>query len=123
MRLTGRRRLIRMLGVSCLLLVSMRMARAQDYSLEVYTGLGTYGILTAQPGNNTCSGHCTWSYPAGTSITLLPTAPVGKTFLAWEACNGSFLSTSPIYSLTWELVTNCPWGVLAVIDRRRDRSA
>ena len=100
MRITGGRRLIRMLGASCLLLVSMRMARAQGYSLEVYTGLGTYGIVTAQPGNNTCSSHCTWSYPAGTSITLLPTAPVGKTFLAWETCNGSFLSSSPIYNLT-----------------------
>src|SRR5664279_5770813 len=100
MSITGRQRLSRILGASCLLWVSVGMAGAQSYSLEVYTGLGTYGIVTAEPGNNTCSGHCTWSYPAGTSITLLPTAPVGKTFLAWETCNGSFLSTSLIYSLT-----------------------
>ncbi len=92
--------LFRTLIAGCLLLVSMRMARAQGYSLEVYTGLGTYGIVTAQPGNYTCNSHCTWSYPAGTSVTLLPTAPAGKTFLAWETCNGSFLSTSPIYTLS-----------------------
>ena len=100
MKTLSHRQIVRTLVASCVWFALARTAFLQNYSLEVYTGLGTYGIVTAQPGNHTCSSICTWSYPAGTSITLLLTAPAGKAFLAWETCNESFLSSSPIYSLT-----------------------
>jgi Big-like domain-containing protein/List-Bact-rpt repeat protein len=101
MRTTTRQgRIFRILALCSLLFGLTPSARAQNHSLEVFTGLGTYGIVTAEPGNYTCNSHCTWSYPAGAAISLLPTAPAGETFLAWETCTGTLLSYSSIYTLT-----------------------
>lgn len=86
--------------ITLALFTGINQGTAQNYNLEVITGLGTYGIVTVEPGDHTCSSDCTWSYPSGTTLTLLPSAPAGKTFLGWETCNGSFLTANPVYSLT-----------------------
>ncbi len=75
-----------------------------QYNLTVVPGLFSIpptGLVTGQPGNNSCSleGGCPWPYPAGTVVTLFAWNTAGTSFQGWTYNQSTFVSTSPVYTL------------------------
>jgi hypothetical protein len=99
-----------------LLLFAPREAAAQTYTLSIYAGNSDQqpapvptGTVSVQPNNNYCSSSasaCQFSYPGGTTVTLLASAPRGFSFEEWFELDsttpyfGAVVGTDPVYSLT-----------------------
>ena len=86
------------LGLSLILLCWLVLfapsaAVAQNYTLSIYAGNSDQqpvpvptGTVSVQPGDNFCASSappCQFSYPGGTTITLLASAPKGFDFEYW----------------------------------------
>jgi len=87
---------------------------AQSYTLSIYAGNSDLqpgldlitGTVSVQPNNNVCSSSspgCQFSYPGGTTCTLLASAPEGCSFSDWFESDsttpyfGAVVSTNPVY--------------------------
>jgi phospholipase C len=77
------------LGVIIFLTASASSATTK-YKLEVQLSGNATGTVTSSPAGVECSPTCTKSYPAGTAVTLTPTAASGASFAGWSgACQGT----------------------------------
>lgn len=77
---------------------------AQTYTLTTITkyGGGPSGTVSIEPLDFTCASSsifgCSYPIAAGTSLTLVASAPAGASFINWFDGNGSTVGTSPIYA-------------------------
>jgi Divergent InlB B-repeat domain len=77
---------------------SIKFNIAAPYPLTVVeTGPGS---VSSAPGGINCGTTCAFNFPAGTPVTLTPTANAGASFAGWDgACSGSGACTVTMNSL------------------------
>jgi hypothetical protein len=48
------------------------------------------GTVATNPSGMTCSSTCSYPFPTGTAVSLIPSANTGQTFMGWtgEGCIG-----------------------------------
>jgi len=59
------------------------------------TGSGA-GSLESSPSGIACPGTCSYAYPPGTRVTLIPTAASGSRFVGWEGSGCSGIATCQV---------------------------
>lgn len=77
----------------------------KQYTLTVTKGGNGAGTVTSNPAGISCGSTCTANYDSGTSITLVPTASTGSTFVGWSGGGCSGTGTCTVTMTTAKSVT------------------